>query len=180
MENQVVQVEVTQPGADFDLTQIINGEEIVMPSPLSIHQIILGNLFLELSLFVRKTKAGRVCTAPLDVILEEGVNRVQPDILFVRQDRLGIIRNFVEGAPDLIIEIISPSSLDMDTTEKKEIYERFGVPEYWIVEPRLKLIEVFSLEGGKYRLDNYAVESGTVTSRLLPGFAVDLEIIFEA
>jgi Uma2 family endonuclease len=67
----------------------------------------------------------------------------------------------------------------LDTVEKKELYARFGVPEYWIVEPRLKLIEVFSLEGGKYKLNNYAVESGTVTSPLLPGFVVDLESIFE-
>jgi Uma2 family endonuclease len=86
---------------------------------------------------------GEVYSAPFDVILEEGENRVQPDILFVRQDRLNIIRKFVEGAPDLVIEIISPSSLDIDTTEKKELYARFGVPEYWIVAPELKLIEVF-------------------------------------
>jgi Uma2 family endonuclease len=97
----------------------------------------------------------------------------------VRQDRLNIIRKFVEGAPDLVIEIISPSSLDIDTTEKKELYARFGVPEYWIVAPELKLIEVFSLEGGTYKLNNFALESGTVTSRLLPGFSVALETIFE-
>jgi Uma2 family endonuclease len=78
-----------------------------------------------------------------------------------------------------VIEIISPSSFDLDNIEKKELYARFGVPEYWVVEPRLKLLEVFSLEGSKYKLDNYAVESGTVTSPLLPGFAVDLETIFE-
>ncbi len=179
MENQVVQVEVTQPGADFDLTQIINGKEILMPSPLSIHQKISANLFFEISFFVRKTKAGEVYSAPLDVILEEGVNRVQPDILFVRQDRLNIISDFVRGAPDLVIEIISPSSFELDTVEKKELYARFDVPEYWIVEPRLKLIEVFSLEGGKYKLNKYAVESGTVTSLLLPGLVVELESIFE-
>jgi Uma2 family endonuclease len=179
MENQVVQVEVTQPGADFDLTQIIDGKEIVMPSPLSIHQIISGNLFLELSLFVRKTKAGRVCTAPLDVILEDGANRVQPDLLFVRQDRLDIISDFVRGVPDLVVEIISPSSFDIDTVDKKELYARFGVPEYWIVAPGLKLVEVFSLEGGTYKLNNFALESGTVTSPLLPGFSVDLQSIFE-
>jgi Uma2 family endonuclease len=178
MEDQVVGVEVTQPGADFDLTQIINGEEIVMPSPLSIHQIISGNLFLEISLFLRKTKAGRVCAAPLDVILDKA-NRVQPDILFVRQDRLDIISDFVRGAPDLVIEIISPSSFELDTVKKRKLYARFGVPEYWIVTPEQKSIEVFSLEGGTYKRDNHAAGSGTVTSPLLPGFSVDLQSIFE-
>ncbi len=179
MENQVVQVEVTQPGADFDLTQIINGKEIIMPSPVGVHQKISSRLANRLFNFVESKNLGEVYSAPFDVILEEGVNRVQPDILFVRHDRLNIIRNFVEGAPDLVVEIISPSSFDQDNVEKKELYARFGVPEYWIAEPRLKLIEVFFLEGGKYKLNNYAIESGTVNSPLLPGFSVDLQSIFE-
>jgi len=179
MENPAGQVEVTQPGADFDLTQVINGKEIVIPSPIRIHQKISANLFFEISVFVRKNKLGEVYSAPFDVILEEGVNRVQPDLLFVRQDRLGIIGDYVNGAPDLVIEIISPGSFEVDTSDKKELYERYGVQEYWIVAPGLKLIEVFSLEGNKYKLHNYAVESGTVTSPLLPGFQLELAGIFE-
>ncbi len=104
---------------------------------------------------------------------------MQPDLLFVRQDRLSIIGDFVKGALDLVVEIISPSSFGSDTNDKKGLYARFGVPEYRIVAPGLKLIEVFSLEGGTYRLNNFALESGAVTSPLLPGFSVDLQSIFE-
>jgi len=178
MENQVVGVEVTQPGADFDLTQIINGEEIIMPSPVRIHQRVSSRLANRLFNFVESKNLGEVYSAPFDVILDKA-NRVQPDILFVRQDRLHIISDFVRGAPDLVIEIISPSSFDLDTVKKRELYARFGVPEYWIVTPGQKSIEVFSLEAGKYNLDNYAAGSGTVTSPLLPGFSVELESIFE-
>ena len=178
MENQIVGVAVTQPGADFDLTQIINGEEIIMPSPVRIHQRISSRLTNRLFNFVESQNLGEVYSAPFDVILDKA-NRVQPDILFVRQDRLNIIGDFVKGAPDLVVEIISPSSFDIDTITKKELYARFGVPEYWIVAPELKRIDVFSLEGGTYKLDNFALESGTVTSRLLPGFSVDLQSIFE-
>ncbi|MBD0255819.1 MAG: Uma2 family endonuclease [Cytophagales bacterium] len=178
MENQIVGVEVTQPGADFDLTQIVNGEEIIMPSPVRVHQKISARLTNRLFNFVENNNLGEVYSAPFDVILDKA-NRVQPDILFVRQDRLSIIGDFVKGAPDLVIEIVSPSSFELDTVKKRELYARFGVPEYWIVTPEQKSIEVFSLEGGTYKLNNFALESGTVTSPLLPGFSVDLQNIFE-
>ncbi len=178
MEDQVVGVEVTQPGADFDLTQIINGEEIIMPSPVRIHQKISARLTNRLFNFVENNNLGEVYSAPFDVILDKA-NRVQPDILFVRQDRLSIIGDFVKGAPDLVIESVSPSSFELDTVKKRELYARFGVPEYWIVTPEQKSIEVLSLEGGKYKPDNRAIGSGTVTSPLLPGFSVDLQSIFE-
>lgn len=164
--------------AEFDLTQIIDGKVITRPAPNAIHQQVSGNLVFHLHSFVNETKAGEVYSAPLDVILEEGINRVQPDILFIRQDRRHIIKDFVEGPPDLVIEIISPASLDLDAIEKKEIYQQFGVPEYWIVAPRLNVIMVFSLEAGTYKLDNHAAGSGIVTSRVLPGFSVDLESVF--
>ncbi len=169
---------MTREGADFDLTQIINGKEITMPSPVRIHQKISLRLSNRLYSFVEMNKFGEVYAAPFDVILEPGINRVQPDILFVRQERLEIIGDFVNGAPDLVIEIISPGSLEMDTTTKKEIYEKYGVSEYWIVSPELKLIEIFILESGKFKLSSYAVEEGIVRSAVLSGFELEVKHIF--
>lgn len=168
----------TQAHADVDLTEMINGQEIMSPSPIRIHQRVRGNIFTDMNNYVRKMALGKVYAAPFDVILEPGLNRVQPDILFIRTNRLDIIGDYVNGAPDLVIEIISPLSIELDTKQKKKMYERYGVSEYWIVAPDFNLIEIFVLENAQYTLNSYAVESGTVRSTVLQGFAVDVQNVF--
>ncbi|MBF0321089.1 MAG: Uma2 family endonuclease [Nitrospirae bacterium] len=96
---------------DLDLTEIINGEEIIGPSPFGKHQIVSENLYDIIRQHVKNNKLGRLHYSPLDVIFEEGINRVQPDLLFIREDNMGIFQDWVRGVPDMLCEIISPGEL---------------------------------------------------------------------
>jgi Uma2 family endonuclease len=113
-----------------DLTQIINGEEVMSPSPFLPHQRISNRLFVILSNYVNHLNLGEVFVAPLDVILEDEVNRLQPDVFFVSKQNKDILQDWVRGVPDLVIEIVSKGSVRLDTVIKKEVYERYGVREY--------------------------------------------------
>ncbi|WP_448529710.1 Uma2 family endonuclease [Raineya sp.] len=158
--------------------EIIANELFMPPAPNTEHQFISRDLSVELHLFVKKNQKGQVAVAPFDVILDEN-NVVQPDIVFIANENLKYLskRGF-EGVPDLLVEIISPSTYYRDNNEKKELYEQFGVKEYWIVEPANKVIEIFTLQNSKYILHQFVAEQGKVQSKLLQGFEVDLKDIF--
>jgi len=112
-----------------------------------------------------------VCLAPTEIY--------RPDILFVAEDRLEIsAEDKVNGAPDLIVEILSPSNAYYDLRKKFKAYEKYGVREYWIVDPEEAGIEVYELAGGKFRLAVQKEKTGTVSSVILPGFNIKLEDIF--
>jgi Uma2 family endonuclease len=148
-----------------DLTQIINGEEVMSPSPKELHQFVASELVFLLTSYVKTHRLGRVYFAPFDVIFEEDFDRLQPDILFVSNENRKILQDWVCGVPDLVIEIVSPGSRKMDTVIKKDIYQRYGVPECWIVFPKKVCIEVYTLVDGKYALygsfsDEEMVRSG--------------------
>ncbi|WP_420265597.1 Uma2 family endonuclease [Candidatus Magnetominusculus dajiuhuensis] len=164
---------------ELDLTEIINGEEVVSPSPFSKHQIISSNLFRKIDRHVEQKGLGRVFYSPLDVILEEGLNRLQPDILFIRKNNTTIIQDWIRGVPDMVCEIVSQGSFRWDTNIKKEIYEKYGVPEYWVIIPELKIFEVFTIEEGKYKLHSYAEGEGVVTSKVIGGLEVNIKDVFE-
>ncbi len=159
--------------------EILDGGLIMVPAPITSHQNTQENLAFVLSGFVRKKVLGKVFYAPTDVILA-GNTVVQPDMLFISKERKGIIeKKGIFDAPDLVVEIVSPSSFVNDTITKKEIYEKFNVKEYWLVFPEEIVIEVFTLEDCKYNLYSHAAEKGNVSSKLLKGFEVDLEDVFE-
>ncbi len=164
---------------DLDLTEIINGEEVMGPSPFFKHQRIVGKLHLTIGLYVKINNLGEVHISPLDVIFDEGVNRLQPDILFIRKENLSIAKDWIRGVPDMVCEIISPGSYEMDTAVKKAIYEKYRVPEYWIVMPEPQTIEILTLEGDKYKLHSVAAFEGTVTSKAIEGLVVNVNDIFE-
>jgi Uma2 family endonuclease len=159
--------------------EVINSELIDMsPTPNSEHQEISAELGFLLLTFVKNKKSGKVLFAPMDVKLDQS-NVVQPDILFVSNSNLKIItKKCVEGVPDLTVEIISPSSHYRDTVEKKALYERFGVKEYWLIDPANRVIEVFSLQNNQYGLHAFVAEEGTATSALLEGFEVHSSDLF--
>jgi Uma2 family endonuclease len=125
--------------------EIIDGELLMSPGATFYHQIIVGNLFRELDYYVHKKKLGNVVLAPFDVVLSM-TDVVQPDILFVAKDRSHIIteKNIV-AAPDLVVEILSEGTKTIDRTRKKSLYEKYGVQEYWIVDPSEKAVEQFVL-----------------------------------
>lgn len=154
--------------------EIIEGERIVTPAPNWQHQRISRRLEALMYKYLENRKLGELFHAPVDVVLDE-TTVVQPDILFISQKNLQILQkehSGIMGTPDLVIEIISPSSFYRDLHEKKDLYEKFHIPEYWIIDPANKAIEVFSLENNKYQLHALATGTGKVTSKVLDGFEV--------
>ncbi|WP_305951826.1 Uma2 family endonuclease [Emticicia oligotrophica] len=162
---------------DWDLVQIINGEEIMSPSPISRHQIILSELNDIFKAFTKKKKLGKVLISPLDVIFEEGVNRVQPDLIYISDENKGIIKDWIRGVPDLLVEVVSKDSFYIDTVDKKEIYLKYGVKEYWIIFPEYDTIEVFSLEDEGYKIFSKGTDDEIVKSKLLNGLEVKVSDI---
>lgn len=131
--------------------QLIAGEIVMSPSPVPLHQAIIMELSFQLLRFVKAKKTGQVFVAPLDVSLDEN-NIFQPDILFIHKDNASIIgEKMIEGAPDLVVEVLSPSSAYHDLRTKFRIYEQAGVQEYWIVDPERKSVEVFTNNGKKFQ-----------------------------
>lgn len=129
--------------------EILRGELTVAPAPVPRHQWACDELTSLLRLFVKQNDLGRVFSSPIDVILgrhTEAETVVQPDILFIAKDRLGMIEETnISGAPDLMVEVLSVSSAYRDRIEKKRIYAEFGVREYWIVDADQKVLEAFDL-----------------------------------
>ncbi len=159
--------------------EIINGEVIMAPSPRRMHQKILKRLALLLDNAVEKIDSGELYFAPFDVIFAD-TQVFQPDILFVSKERLEIIKeDGVFGSPDLIIEIVSPSTEQKDRNDKYRVYEHFGVKEYWIVDEKNRTVEVFVLKENGYKREYYAENDGTVESVLIKGFKIDVKVLFE-
>jgi len=137
--------------ADGFLYQLVEGVLHMAPSPKPIHQELLWHISGLFYNFLRDHNVGRFYFAPFDVELNEK-NIVQPDLLFVSKHRLGIITDKrVVGAPDLLIEILSDSSKDMDRVIKYGLYERSGVREYWIIDPDSQSFSFYQLEKQRYR-----------------------------
>jgi Uma2 family endonuclease len=149
------------------LAELINGTIYMSPSPISNHQIILNDINVELVLFLRSQKQGKVLIAPLDVYLDESENAVQPDIIVLLNDNVKIIKKkgHIHGVPDLLVEVLSKGNNKHDLITKKDLYEKFGVKEYWVVDPETKLAIIFSLSEGKYTLIDEKI--GSIHSPLL-------------
>ncbi|MBI5235280.1 MAG: Uma2 family endonuclease, partial [Deltaproteobacteria bacterium] len=144
--------------------EVMEGHIMMVPAPNTYHQRISWKISHSLGNFVLENGLGEVFDAPTDVVLSDDVV-VQPDILFISKERAGIIEEkAIMGAPDIVVEIISPSSSFNDSVRKREIYQRFGVKEYWLVFPEEKAIEVMTLENGIYRELCSAKEQGSVRS----------------
>ncbi len=158
--------------------EILEGELCVVPSPNIKHQRVSGNLEMALRQYARGTKSGEVLDAPCDVILSEE-NVVQPDILYVRKERAGIVGEAnIQGPPDLAVEILSPNNRNKDLEVKRKIYARCGVQEYWIVDPDAETIEVLVWnESGYVRAGAYG-KGDRLASPLLPDLNLPLNEVF--
>jgi Uma2 family endonuclease len=135
------------------LAEVIDNRLYMSPSPKGKHQRTLRNLFRSVDQFVVQQGLGEVLFAPLDVYLDEQQNAVQPDLIFISSEKASIIDDddVVHGVPDLIIEVLSKGNQDHDEKTKKDLYERFGVKEYWIVDPSTKLSTGYQLQRGAYK-----------------------------
>ena len=159
--------------------ELLNGNIVKKQAPSPQHQIAVSNLLAFMNVHALTNELGQCCTAPLDVFFDEH-NNTQPDILFIREEREFIITNDgIEGQPDLIVEVISPSSIKNDRVTKKDLYLKFGVMEYWLIDPIYQTVEIYVLEQDKYVLKFMLVESGEVTSQVLEGFKIDIKAIFQ-
>jgi Uma2 family endonuclease len=162
--------------------ELIDGEHYVSAAPTLRHQAVLGNLFLAIQSFVRPRRLGEVFFAPVDVVLSDQ-DVVEPDLLFIQSKRLAILEGrYVRGAPDLAVEVISPSTRTTDMSAKRRAYRGFGVGEYWLVDPLAETVAVFC-GGGDWqepaaRLSR-AIGPHTLTSPLFPGLDLTLDQIFE-
>lgn len=161
--------------------EVIEGELRMNPAPSFWHQEASFNLSLELGNFVKRQRLGKVVTAPIDVKLGELANPVQPDILFIHKDRLDIIQErWIDGPPDLIVEILSPSNWIDDRRTKYRLYALSGVREYWIVDPDKRQIEVFVLRRGDYELIGRFGPDESARSEVLDGFEVAVSTVLAA
>ncbi len=160
--------------------EVIKGRLYEMPAPTPWHQDVSRNLEFLIWNFVKRKNLGKVYDSPIDVVLSEDAV-LQPDIVFISKENMGIIgEKAIVGIPDLVVEIVSPTTIRRDTVVKKEIYESFGVKEYWIVYPDEKVIEVWALgEGGRYELYSFAEKEGKIKSKVLKGFEVELKGVFD-
>jgi Uma2 family endonuclease len=159
--------------------EILDGELFMAAAPNIGHQRTSRNLLSALFQHVRERKLGEVLDAPFDVILSEE-NVVQPDILFVRKERLGIIGEMnVRGAPDLVIEILSEGSRSKDLEVKRKIYAGSGVQEYWVIDPSAATVEVLVWsELGYVTAGDYG-KADCLSSPLLPELNLPLSQLFE-
>ena len=160
-----------------DRRELIEGDFYVVPAPSIWHQTIVANLGMALRAFARGNRLGTVLWAPTDVVLSpESV--VQPDILFISNERRGIItEDNVSGAPDLVVEILSLSTADRDRELKLTLYARYGVREYWIVDPEDSSVGVMALEEAGVESAGRSA-TGRVESPVLPGLGIALAEIF--
>jgi Uma2 family endonuclease len=164
---------------DGNRYEIIGGELLMSPSPTSYHQIISFNLALKLRHYVDDHKLGRVLYAPLDVVLSMR-DVVQPDLMYISSERMDIIadNNIVE-APDLVIEITSEGTQTIDRTRKKSLYEKYGVREYWIVDPIEKTVEQFIGQSDKsFERKAKAKKTQLLVSTVIKGFTLSVEEVF--
>ncbi|MFN3976216.1 MAG: Uma2 family endonuclease [Aquificaceae bacterium] len=155
--------------------EVLEGELLEMPASTTFHQKIVGNLYHLFRSYQKEKGAGDFYLSPVDVVLSEDVV-VQPDIVFISKERLDIVKEKgIFGAPDLVVEVVSPSTFKRDTEDKRRIYAKHGIKEYWLVFPEEKGIEVLELKDGVYEVFSYAFEKGRVCSKVLEGFCLNLE-----
>lgn len=165
--------------ADGNRHELIEGEHYMTPAPSLRHQRVSRRLARILDTFLLEHPLGEVFPAPCDVVLSE-INVVEPDLFFVATESARILtEQNVQGAPELVVEILSPSTRHTDSVIKRRLYEYFGVREYWLVDPLAETITVFRLHDGVLRETDELDRSGELTSPLLPGLMIRLADVFE-
>ncbi len=162
--------------------ELINGVHYVTPSPRLRHQDLVGRLYVAITArLVEHPTAGRVFLSPVDVVLSFH-DIVVPDLIFIAGDQTGIMtEKNIQGAPALVVEVLSKSTRKRDTQIKRRLFEQVGVREYWLVDPELDTVQVFrpTAEGRLARVEELTAEDGgTLATPLLPGCGIDIRALF--
>ena len=161
--------------------ELLDGELIMVPAPNLKHQVVSGKIYTPLRQFIEDQALGTLLYAPCDVLFSDN-NVVQPDLLFVSREQEHLLRDGqkVQGPPDLVVEILSPSTAERDRGAKLALYSRYGVTEYWVVDPVAETIQVHRLQGGQLVPTRTFGREETLRSPLLPGLGLHLDDIFSA
>lgn len=160
--------------------EILDGEHYVSPMPNVRHQTVVQNVYRVLDALVHPSRLGRLFCVGLDVLLSKH-DIVVPDLLFVRAERAGMFTAAnLPGAPDLAVEVLSPSGRKRDEVIKRDRYEQTGVAEYWLIDPKAETIKVFRLVDGRYGRPQLLSlrDSDSLTTPLLPGLEIPLAVVF--
>lgn len=158
--------------------ELIQGDLLMTPSPVTKHQRILRKIGFILEQHVTQNDLGEIFLAPYDVYFDDE-NVVQPDILFISRERLNLIgEKNMQGPPDLVIEILSESTAYRDLIQKKKLYARYGVKEYWIVIPEEESVGIYIIKNDIFTLDKNFGKDETLESPLLKGLKIVLRKIF--
>jgi Uma2 family endonuclease len=160
--------------------ELINGYLMKKSAPKPQHQNISMYLSIEIGTFIKTKGLGKLLAAPVDVFLDN-LNAVQPDLVFIPTENQAIITDDgIMGIPDLVIEIISPSSMLKDRVDKKNLYERLNIKEYWIIDPQYQDIEIYTVQNGRYELySSVTMVEGELKSTIFEGIAINLTELFE-
>jgi Uma2 family endonuclease len=165
---------------DGNRYEIIDGEVSVTPPPSVLHQRVSGNLGRLLMNHVVENDLGIVLFAPVGVVLERP-NGVQPDIIFVARQHLAIVQErAVHGAPDLVVEVLSPSTAARDRGVKRDVYARAGVPHYWLLHPRKHALAALRTDGGRYVIEAELTGNAVFRPALFPGLVIRLAEVWVA
>lgn len=163
---------------DDERYELLDGELIMVPAPRVDHQRVVLRLASALHAFVEERGLGEVLVAPCDVVLSD-TDVVQPDVLFVSRERAHVVvPENVRGAPDLVVEVFSPSTGERDRTVKRALYARHGVREYWQVDAQARTVTVLRSSGAGFETEDVCRGDQTARSAVLDGFGVGLERIF--
>ena len=160
--------------------EIIDGVHYVTPSPVARHQRLVIRLATAIANYLEVHPVGEVLPAPLDVVFTQW-DVVEPDLLFVADDQRSILTEpNVQGAPALVVEILSPGTRKRDLGVKKHLFDRGGVREYWIVDPKGNTVTIYrrSSDGSLGDVQSLPEEANTITTPLLPGFSLALDKLF--
>ncbi len=161
--------------------ELLDGDLMMVPAPTTRHQFISRNLEFILHGFVRAHGLGSVLYSPVDVVFGEDAARevAQPDIVFISRARASIIKEGeIQGAPDLVVEVLSPGTEVRDRGYKQHLYGRYGVREYWIVDPEAETVEVYGMTRTGFDLAGRYTVDDALTTQLFPGLGIDLEEVF--
>lgn len=163
---------------DGNRYEVIEGELVMAPAPRTTHQRCTANLILIVGQHVKSQGLGEIFPAPCDVVLDNR-NVLQPDLIFVSKARSKVVTELnLQGAPDLAVEILSPSSLRRDRIQKMRIYARHGVPHLWLLDAQAQTLEEFVLDGSTYRLTSACGGDETFRPALFPGLEVPLKEVW--
>ncbi len=168
--------QLLEEGAPF---QLINGELVMSPSPTPFHQLLSIRLSSMIQFYLEKADSKGICLyAQMDVKLDEE-NIFQPDLIYISGERKAeLLHDRIIGAPNLVIEILSPSTANYDVNQKKGFYERYGVKEYLIIDPKYFYAEIYILTENKFELQQKGKRNDVINLNSLPGLQINLQKLF--